>query len=327
MFDGVSNVPFFGTRMTSPGLQNFHLSTHIQVALPNATGDAIFFGPGFIHQTSARFGPAASVTWQFDRPWPSTFLRQFMVRIRFTPDVMASWEQIHDLVRRAEARTVAQIRSPDLLDFLDVNGDENVTEEEREEVLKRWSLVLQEVKSSVPQKLQRLNLGLAEVVHDEADLKRMPKKIRSAIRQWELEAFRLDAQSVSIHADLWHRIGKCEWPTSSDKIFGCWRCRWHILKFFLCSLRRELRSCGILHRTPNLEQASSRHGPYRTDTQQQASAKNGIDGKAKGGLQGERVKDLKFRARWTKIAVAWRIQKTESMDGHLWGAFDILLGA
>lgn len=202
MFDGVSNVRFFGTRMTSPGLQNFHLSTHIQVALPNATGDAIFFGPGFIHQTSATFGPAASVTWQFDRPWPSTFLREFMVRIRFTPDVMASWEQIHDLVRRAEARTVAQIRSADLLDFLDVNGDETVTEEEREEVLKRWSLVLQEVKSSVPQKLQRLNLGLAEVVHDEADLKRMPKKIRSAIRQWELEAFRLDAQSVSIHADL-----------------------------------------------------------------------------------------------------------------------------
>ncbi len=178
------------------------MTTNLQVALPNATGDAIFFGPGFIHQTSATLGPGASVTWQFDRPWPSTFLREFMLRIRFTPDVMASWEQIHDLVRRAEARTVAQIRSPDLLDFLDVNGDENVTEEERGEVLKRWSLVLQEVKSSVPQKLQRLNLGLAEVVHDEADLKRMPKKIRSAIRQWELEAFRLDAQSASIHADL-----------------------------------------------------------------------------------------------------------------------------
>ena len=93
---------------------------------------------------------------------------------------------------------MAEIRkSQDLLDFLDANGDGKVAPEEREEVLGMWSSVLEKVRSEVPQKLQKHHLGVREVVHDEEDLKQMPKKIQSAIQQWELKAFRLDDTRLS----------------------------------------------------------------------------------------------------------------------------------
>ena len=54
----------------------------------------------------------------------TSFLRSFMARIRFTPDLLASWQQMQELVRRSETWSLAEIRgSPDLADFLDVNGD------------------------------------------------------------------------------------------------------------------------------------------------------------------------------------------------------------
>jgi len=132
----------------------------------------------------------------------TSFLRSFMARIRFTPDLLASWQQMQELVRRSETWSLAEIRgSPDLADFLDVNGDGEVRPEEREQVLEMWSAVLGKVRSDVPQKLQQRKLGLREIVHDEQDLEQMPKKIQSAIRQWELKAFALDEASVS-HTQL-----------------------------------------------------------------------------------------------------------------------------
>eukprot|EP00435_Cladocopium_sp_Y103_P073340 s151_g43.t1 len=179
-----------------------HLSWKLFEDVVLSPGDAIFFGPGFIHQTEGLGpSPGASVTWQFDQPMATSFLRSFMVRIRFTPDLLASWQQIQELVRRCETWSLAEIRgSPDLVDFLDVNGDGEVLPEEREEVLEMWSSVLEKVRSDVPQKLQKRELGLGEIVHDEQDLEQMPKKIQSAIRQWELKAFGLD-EAVS-HAEL-----------------------------------------------------------------------------------------------------------------------------
>lgn len=116
-----------------------------------------------------------------------------MMRIRFTPDLLASWQQIHELIKLSKTASMSEIRrSPDLLDFLDVNGDGKVVPEEREEVLTMWSSVLEQVRSYLPQKLQKVDLGLRKVVHDEDDLKHMPKKIQSAVRAWEMKAFRLD---------------------------------------------------------------------------------------------------------------------------------------
>ena len=63
-------------------------------------------------------------------------------------------------MRRSETWSLAEIRgSPDLADFLDVNGDGEVRPEEREQVLEMWSAVLGKVRSDVPQKLQQRKLG------------------------------------------------------------------------------------------------------------------------------------------------------------------------
>lgn len=183
--------------------RNEHLSWKLFEDVVLSPGDAVFFGPGFIHQTEALGpSPGASITWQFNQPMATSFLRSFMARIRFTPDLLASWQQMQELVRRSETWSLAEIRgSPDLADFLDVNGDGEVRPEERDQVLEMWSAVLGKVRSDVPQKLQQRKLGLREIVHDEQDLEQMPKKIQSAIRQWELKAFALDEASVS-HTEL-----------------------------------------------------------------------------------------------------------------------------
>ena len=181
-----------------------HLSWNIFEEVLLRPGDALFFAPGFIHQT---FGegksPAASITWQFDTPPPSTFLRTFLFRLRFTPDLLESWQQMGELIGRARRiRDLSAIHSDDLVDFLDVNGDGHVTRQEKKKVLKMWDLALESIRSQLPKEIQQIQLGINEVVHDEQDLMRIPKKLRSAIRNWEEKALQLDDEAGREHTDL-----------------------------------------------------------------------------------------------------------------------------
>lgn len=164
-------------------------------------GDALFFGPGFIHETLKHgTAPAASVTWQFDKPLPTTFLRKFLVRLRFTPDLFETWRQMERLMRRAKMSDWQTTQADlDLRDILDVNGDGKATLEEKTMVLNIWDLVIERVRSQVPKKLQRLKLGMGQIVHDEQDLLHMPSKIQSAVRSWEKKAFGLDEATATAH--------------------------------------------------------------------------------------------------------------------------------
>lgn len=72
--------------------------THQILLLP---GDAIFFGPGTVHETVNREkgrdrSPGASIctasiTYRFDVPMPSVFYRDHVRPVRFTPDLSNAW--------------------------------------------------------------------------------------------------------------------------------------------------------------------------------------------------------------------------------------------
>ncbi|CAE7021790.1 Gapdh [Symbiodinium natans] len=159
-------------------------------------GDALFFGPAFIHQTlSEGVGPAASITWQFDDPMPANFMRAFMPRLRFTADCHALWPRMQHLVQWAQRTDMQKIQqSSDLCVFLDMDGDGSVTESERTAVVSLWKALISEVKAKVPRILrQRMQLGLEAVVEDQHELADLPKKLRDAVQQWEIMALQLDA--------------------------------------------------------------------------------------------------------------------------------------
>ena len=162
-------------------------------------GDALFFGPAFIHQTlSENVGPAASVTWQFDDPMPAVFMRNFMPRLRFTADSHALWPQMQHLVTQAEkAQLSRNLKSSDLQNFLDIDGDGDVKESERREVISLWKALVSEVKAKVPKILwQEMNLGLQTVIEDEHELRGLPKRVRKLVRKWEASALELDASAA-----------------------------------------------------------------------------------------------------------------------------------
>jgi len=106
-------------------------------------GDAFFFGPGFIHQTDAEPGVcAASITWQFNIPAPSTFWRSFLPRIRWTPDLIHTW----GLLRRIIMRSTGSVIDP----LFDVDGDGHVSPGEHTKVRDLgWSLSVLSVMSSL----------------------------------------------------------------------------------------------------------------------------------------------------------------------------------
>ena len=164
-------------------------------------GDALFFGPAFIHQTlSEDAGPAASVTWQFDDPMPVNFMRAFMPRLRFTADSQALWPRLQHLVKQAQRIELRKIpKKSDLRVFLDTDGDGAVTEAERRNLVSLWHALISEVKSKVPEILrQKLDLGVEAVIEDQHELSDLPKRLQKAVRQWEKLALQLDALASGI---------------------------------------------------------------------------------------------------------------------------------
>ena len=162
-------------------------------------GDALFFGPAFIHQTlSEESGPAASVTWQFEDPLPVVFMRAFMPRLRFTADASALWPRIQHLVMRAQKVDLLKIpTSSDLQRFLDIDGRGSVNESERQQVVSLWKALGVEVRSKVPKALwQEANLGLDAVIEDQHELADLPKRLRKLVREWEDSALQLDASAA-----------------------------------------------------------------------------------------------------------------------------------
>jgi len=61
-------------------------------------GEALFFPPGFIHETlnidEGDGSCAASVTFQFDYPFAVRMYRKFLQRVRRTPDIHEAWNHI-----------------------------------------------------------------------------------------------------------------------------------------------------------------------------------------------------------------------------------------
>lgn len=177
-----------------------HLSWNIFEDVVLYPGDSLFFGPGFIHQTMVEGKtPAASVTWQFNAPLPTIFMRNFMPRIRFTPDLVELWRQIERLVQSARRKSG---RQEDHATFLDLDEDGDVSQAEVRAVVDMWRLVQDQARSAVPEKLRRLELGVKHVVEDEQDLLRMPADLQAAIRRWEEKAAMLDESSSQPHSDL-----------------------------------------------------------------------------------------------------------------------------
>jgi len=63
-------------------------------------GDALFFGPGIIHETMILNEEcASSVTFQFNLPYAARFYRRFFPRVRRTADIHESWPVIREWAR------------------------------------------------------------------------------------------------------------------------------------------------------------------------------------------------------------------------------------
>lgn len=158
-------------------------------------GDAIVFPPGFIHQTDAVGSTcAASVTWQFNQPAPTTFWRHFLPRLRRTPDMVHTWDLLRALVRGGK-----KSRPSDRIDlaaqeaFFDASGDGTASEAEKEQVLAAWRQLEAEAKSQVPKVLLQQRLGVTKVLEDADEIRRLPPEVRAPASWWEEEALRLDA--------------------------------------------------------------------------------------------------------------------------------------
>lgn len=99
-------------------------------------GDALFFPPGTVHETTnVAENCALSITYQFSIPMPSRYYRAMLRRFRRCGDVSESWSL---MARWAEfagdasaAEMNATLSSQDAVAFADLDGDGFISEDER----------------------------------------------------------------------------------------------------------------------------------------------------------------------------------------------------
>lgn len=165
-------------------------------------GDAMFFPPGSIHATGALPGTcASSITWQFNEPAPSAFWRRFMPRIRFTPDLVHTWQILarmavpsgsdidgDGVLSSHELQRVCRKWAETAAFFLDVDGDGLVAESERVQVSGMWEALEAKIQERLPKELRKAGLGYRQVVEDDDHLREFSKPLQKAVRRWEEQA-------------------------------------------------------------------------------------------------------------------------------------------
>lgn len=174
-------------------------------------GDAVFFGPGFIHETKnlhpadvpGQDTCAVSITYQFDVPQATGLFRDFLPRFRWTPDlsnsrrIVDSWvrkgasllkSDAHDLTRALRER--ARGASEDFVAFFDLNADGQVTSQEADAVVSVWRTAEKTVRSKIPKILRNQGFGYDNSAEHDADY---PAKLKNIIDSFE---------DVALSADL-----------------------------------------------------------------------------------------------------------------------------
>jgi len=155
-------------------------------------GDAFFFGPGFIHQTDAEPGAcAASITWQFNIPAPSTYWRNFLPRIRWTPDLIHTWGLLRRIIMQPTGR------GSEADPFFDIDGDGHVSPSEKTRVRDLWMELERPLRDELPKKLQKGAFGFGRIVEDAEDLASLPPKVQKAVKQWEEKALATDEKAAT----------------------------------------------------------------------------------------------------------------------------------
>lgn len=147
-------------------------------------GDALFFGPGFIHQTDAEPGEcAASVTWQFNVPLPTKLWQSFLPRFRWTPDLEHTWPILRELL-------FAHKRQGATAELLDLDGDGKANASERKQVLSLWTEL--ERRAQGPEGASKLLRSADITAVEDQDLSGLPPKLQRAVRRWERDALLKD---------------------------------------------------------------------------------------------------------------------------------------
>lgn len=155
-------------------------------------GDAIFFPPAFIHETESMEGTcAASITWQFNVPAASVFWRTFLPRLRRTPDCMEIWPHLRSLSLKSEEMNNEGRIDRDMIRFLDMDGDGNVSKEERKSIARLWRKLERQVNEEIPSELLAQGFGIDRMIQDTS---RMPRHLATVAEKWEAKAWQLDTE-------------------------------------------------------------------------------------------------------------------------------------